>query len=575
MLHIKKIFGIILGLTLFISVPSFAQDLKSAIKLTESEQFEAAHKVFDALIAKEPGKPDNYYYYGECWLKQYFVDSMSVSLKEVTEPALAQYKKGIEKDTNFPLNYVGVGRVDVLLGKNAEAKKMFAKAKDKLPFKNYTNPKYIPVAKQALTYAKIAQAELMATDRNKDEMLELITKAVDRDPSVVDVYLIKGDIYLEYNDGSNAIVAYLKANELDSLSCKAMVKIGEVYVRGHTYEDALKYFKKAIEIDSFFAPAYRERAELYGLADRWEKAVKDYKKFVELSGNNTYAKYRLASFLFMAKRYDECLQVCSEVLAIDPSYVILYRLEGYSYFETGKYPEGLKAIETFFKEAKPEKIINSDYIYYGDLLSKTGSDAQGLEKYNIALKNDTSNCELLSKIIKSYQKLKDFDSAIKTFQKKANNNCLTLNDNYEMAKIYLNNGGVLWTKKDTAGAFKAWNKADTLFGTVLAKKPDFYNAINYRAKLNINMDTAYKLGTAVKWYNVLLPYALKDTAKYSKDVYTAYDYIRFYTYKQYIRSKNCDDAKKCIENCDKILALYPKDDKALETKRGLKIKCPY
>jgi len=210
MLHINKTLGCILGLSLFISLPSFSQDLKSAIKLTESEQFDAAHKAFDALIAKEPLKGDNYYYYGECWLKQFFVDSMSVTLKEVTGPALQYYMKGIEKDSVDPLNYVGAGRVDILLGKNADAKIMFAKAKNKLPWKNFSKSA-IPLSKQALTYAKIAQAQLMASDRNKDEILDLISKANERDPAVIEVYLIKGDIYLDYNDGSNAILAYNKA----------------------------------------------------------------------------------------------------------------------------------------------------------------------------------------------------------------------------------------------------------------------------------------------------------------------------------------------------------------------------
>jgi len=574
MLLKNKLIGCVIGLALFISFPSFAQDLKSAIKLTESEQFDAAHKVFDGLIAMEPAKGDNYYYYGDCWLKQYFVDSMSMSLKEVTDQAIKYFNLGMEKDSINPLNFVGAGRVDILLHKNAAAQVMFTKAKNKLPWKNFNKSKEISISKQALTFAKIAEAELKATDRNKDDMLGLIDKAIEREAKVVEVYLIKGDIYLDYNDGSNAIVAYLKAYELDSLSCKAMVKIGEVYVRGRSYEDALKYFKKAIEIDSSFAPAYRQRAELYGLANQWEKAVKDYKKFVELSGNNTYAKYRLASFLFMAKKYDEALQVIDEVLAIDNSYIILYRLAAYSYYETGKYPEALKAMETFFKEIKPEKIITSDYIYYGDILVKSNNDALAVDKYNEALKLDSSNCELLSKLAKSYTKLKEYENAIKSYQKKSANNCLVLNDNYEMAKLYLNIGTAQWIIKDTVGAFKAFMKSDTLLGTVISKKPDFYNAIKYRAQLNISIDTAFKLGTAVKWYNVLLPIALKDTVKYAKDIYAAYDYTRFYYYKQYLLFKRCEDARKAIEVSEKILLMDPKDEKAIETKKGLRLKCP-
>src|SRR5271157_4416484 len=107
MLRMSKFFGSLVMLSFIISLPSFAQDLKSGIKLTEREEFDAAHKVFDGLIAKEPNNGDNYYYYGECWIKQFLVDSMSVSLKEVTDAALKNFNMGIAKDSLNPLNYVG------------------------------------------------------------------------------------------------------------------------------------------------------------------------------------------------------------------------------------------------------------------------------------------------------------------------------------------------------------------------------------------------------------------------------------------------------------------------------------
>ena len=103
MLRKSKSIGILIGLALLANLPLIAQDLKSAMKLTEREEFDASHKAFDALIAKEPNNGDNYYYNGECWIKQFLVDSMSVSLKEVTGEALKNYNLGIEKDSANPL----------------------------------------------------------------------------------------------------------------------------------------------------------------------------------------------------------------------------------------------------------------------------------------------------------------------------------------------------------------------------------------------------------------------------------------------------------------------------------------
>jgi predicted Zn-dependent protease len=557
MLRKSRVIGILIGIV--ISLSSFAQDLKNGIKLTEREEFDAAHKVFDGLIAKEPNNGDNYYYYGECWIKQFLVDSMSVSLKEVTDAALKYYNLGIAKDSANPLNYVGAGRVDVFLRKYKDASVQFNKAKKHLPWKNFAKSP-IPLAKQALTFAKIAEARLKEASDTEAVLLELIDRAIERSATVPEVYLIKGDIYLQYNDGSNAIVAYIKANDLDPQSCKAMVKLGELNVRGRNYSDAIENYKNAIKIDSSFAPAYRGFAELYGLAGQWENAIKYYQKFLELSGKNTYAKFRYASFLFMAKKYDESLQVINDVLKTDNSYVLLYRLAAYSYYETGKYPDGLKAIETFMKETPPEKIIASDYTYWGDILVKLTKDSLAIGKYQSAFAMDTTNCDLLTKIAKSYSKTKKYDKAVDMYQKKVTNNCASLQDLFDLGKTYFN--------------LKKWDKVDTTMGIILSKKHDFIPALNFRALANANMDTTNEKGLAKKYYEALIPLYLKDSTKYVKEVSQAYDYLRYYYFKQYNMNKKCEDAKNSILYCDKMLAIDVKDEKSLTIKKALYGKCP-
>lgn len=575
MLHKFRIKGLIVGISLILSLPLSAQDLQTALKLTLSEQFETAGKTFQTLITNEPNKGDNYYYYGEYWLKKFFVDSMTVSLKEVIVPALQNFNKGIEKDPMNPLNYVGVGRVNILQGKYAEAKTNFDKAISLLPIKNFKKSD-IPLTNQALTYAKMAEASLKLPNKSLTELIALIDKAVERSNTVPEVYIIKGDIYLEFNDGSSAIVAYNKANELDSKSCIAKVKIGQLWVRGKNYTDALLYYNEAIGIDATFAPAYRERAELYGLAGKWDNGIKDYQKFLELSEKNTYAKVRYASFLFMAKKHSEALQIINEVMAIDPTYNLLCRLAAYSYYETDKCSDALKSIETFFTNVKKNdgKIIASDYTYYGDILAKLGNDSLAVEKYKLGYQLEPSNCEILTKIAKTSNKLKKYDDVIESYLKKATNNCATLTDYYDLGKAYYSNGGQYMEKKDTINALKQWNKADSALTEVLNKKADFINAVYYRAMSRASIDYNSEKGLALSDYENLLTLSLADSVKYKSFVNMSYEYMRYFYYKQYNMNKNCEDAKKSILYCEKILASDPKNENSLLIKKSLAGKCP-
>jgi tetratricopeptide (TPR) repeat protein len=566
MLRVVKIAVCLFAFTLIFGMPAKAQDLKSAMGLAESEQFDLAHKAFDDLIAKEPTNGEAYFYYGESWLKQYMVDSNAVSINDACKSALQYYNKGIEKVPGEPLNYIGAGRVDILLGKYADAEASIQKAKDLMPLQGMKYSKSaIPVAKQSLAYAKIAEAYLKNPNKKKEELLDIISNAIERDATVPEVYLIKGDIYMNTNDGSSAIVAYNKANELDPKSCKAMVKIGQLWVRAKSYPDALTYYKDAIAIDSSFAPAYRERGELYGLAQQWDNGIKDYKKFLELSGNNFYAKVRYAAFLYMAKKYEDAIKMIEELKvtdkeSINKNYNYLNRLEAYSYFNQNNAQDALVVIQLFFQNQPAEKIMVDDYNYYGDIQAKLGNHEDAIAKYLKAIEMDPSNTDILTKAGKEYNTLKKYDEAAKLYEKKISLDKATLTDYYELGKIYLN--------------MKEYDKADTCFGTVMFKKPDYINAVMYRAQGRAAVDSTSEKGLAKPYYERLAELSLADSAKYSKYLTTSYEYLRYYYFKQYNLNKKCEDAKKSILYCDKILAIDAKNENSLAIKKSLVVLCP-
>lgn len=566
MLRIVKFTTCFLAILLNFQVALYAQDLKTAIRLTESEQYDAAHKAFADLLVKEPLNGEAYFYYGESFLKQYSVDSMAASLTDATKSALLYFNQGIEKVPSEPLNFIGAGRVDILLGNYKDAEANFQKAKDLMPLRGMKyNKSTVPTAKQALSYAKMAEALLKDTTKSKTELLDIIDNATERDATVPEVYLIKGDIFLKYNDGSSAILAYNKANDLDPKSCKAMVKIGQLWVRAKDYPSALTYYKDAIAIDSSFAPAYRERAELYGLAQQWENGIKDYKKFIELSGNNFYAKVRYAAFLYMAKKYEECVTAIEELKTIDKdalnkTYNYLNRLEAFSYFNLNNYQAALEAIKTFFQYTKPDKIMTDDYIYYGDIDSKLNNHEEAIEKYLKAVELDATNTDLLTKLAKEFNLLKKYEEAAKHLEKKVSLGKATLTDYYDLGKIYLN--------------LKEYDKADTCFGTVMFKKPDYINAYIYRAQGRAIVDSTSELGLAKPYYEKLIELSLADSAKYGKYLQTPYEYLRYYYFKQYNLNSKCEDAKQSIIYCDKILAIDPKNENSIDIKKSLAARCP-
>lgn len=571
---IKKILILLALVNLLVFNPfkGQSQTLADAIRLMQSEQFDAAKKVYKSVITKEPRNGDAYFYFGQCYLYSFIVDSLSYTLDEVSDSAYFYYKKGTESDPLNPLNFTGLGKIELLKKNVAAAKTHIDKAISLLPSKTNKNSE-ISKAKQALTYAKIAEAYAQVTPSQMTEAYAFLQTAqayAIPDPAI---FIIAGDIYLEDGDATNAILNYKKAQELAPNSPLAKIKIGNIYVRGRNLKAAIPYFEEAQAIDPNFAPVYREMGELYIKSGSNEKAKENFSKFLELSNKNIAARIKFIYALFLCKDYNNVLIQINEVFATDNSSIILNRLAGYSYFETAKYEDAKKSMDVFFNKTKAERIISSDLAYYGRIQSKLGNDSIGIEYFYKAIAKDTTNYDLLTETANLLTKQKRNNEAIKLFNKKINAGKANAIDYYYLSKIYYSLHLAIVTIKDyqkTDSLVTKVNeylvKADTLCGSFLAEQPSSMQGLQRRAQIKAGLDPEFKSGLAVPFYNKVLEKAQSDSVKYSKEILDSYEYLGWY----YYTSATNYPLSKTYYN--RIMAIDPKSVKAKKALELLKAK---
>ena len=496
------------------------QTLQEAINKTENEMFEVAAIDFKNLIAKEPTKGNNYFYYGENYFYNDDLDS-----------ALIQFKKGAEVDPTNALPYVGIGKILLWQGKEADANTNLFKAKTLGP-------------KNGNVMMELGEAYTNAPNlKNLPEAIKLLNDAIKLDAKNPEGYILLGDALLEQNptDGSPAIKQYEKAAELNKNSVKAILRIGKLYQRGKNFNLALDYYKKAEEIDAKFAPAYREKAELYAKANQYAKAVENYRKYLELN-NSIIARDRYAQFLFMNKNYADAVKEIQEVQIKDDSSPYLHRILGYAYYELGDktekeaYVKGLNAINTFFTktEGKNFKYIANDFKYKGLLLAKTGNDSLGILEIQKAIDMDPANCDLNSDIGKILVKAKKYDKAIIAFEKKAT--CpkgLNGQDYFDLGRAYF------FGPKDFV-------KADTCFSKLAQANQTFAAAYFYRGKANVQLDPKNEKWAAKPHYEKALGLVKPEergSASNKANVIEACEYLGYY----YVVVKDNAKAKEYFE----------------------------
>ncbi|MEX1188568.1 MAG: tetratricopeptide repeat protein [Bacteroidia bacterium] len=511
-----------------------AQSLEEAKRLTLNEQYEAASSAFKTLVATFPVKGDYWYYYGENCLKAEEVDS-----------AMTLFNLGIKNEPENPLNYVGLGKALKTKGDNAAAKVQFEKALEMGKGKNVD------------VLVKVSEAYISIEPKNLEKAFVLLQEAEKKEPRNARVQILTGDAFLENNDGSNAIKYYEKAQELEPQSPQAALRLGQLWMRARNYQGkdgskgALEFYNEAIAADPSYAPAYRELGELYAKAQRYQEAKQNYARYLELTKGNTGARIRYASFLYVTKEYQEAINEIESIWQVDTTRNLLNRLAAYSSYEVKEYEKGLMHIENFFARQPADKILPTDYAYYGKLLSETGNDSLAIEKLKIAVAKDSTETDLLSEMATLYSKMKKFDKAIEMYQLKAELQKATTNDYYRMGQAYYQT--------------QEFGKADTAFMKVTEIQPKLLVGYLWRARSNSNLDPDTKEGLAKPYYDEVVLKGEEDTVKNQKELMEAYKYLGFY----YYLTKDYPNSRIYWE---KVKAIEPKDQQALDALKDMKGK---
>jgi len=524
-------------LTIFVSSVE-AQTLDEAKTLTLNEQNEAASSMFKQLIAKFPMKGDYWFYYGENLLQSDNADSAKVL-----------YTLGVQNEPSNPLNFIGLGKIAKLDGNQTEADALFAKGL------KLADPKNVEVL------IRTAEAHISIDKKNLAAAFALLQTAEKLQPKNPEVQILQGDAFLENNDGTSAIKFYEKAKSLDPKSPAATLRLGQLWLRARNIQGkdgekgALEYYKEAIELSPDFAPAYRALGDLYALAQKFQDAKDNYSKYLQLSKGNISAKRRYAAFMYKTKDYAGAIKQLEELLPVDTSYNINNRLAAYSYFETKVYDKGLVSIEKFFMKQPENKLIASDYAYYGKLLSANGKDSIAVDKLKAAIEKDSLNADLYSDLASIYSKQKKYENAIELYQKKISLGKSISNDYFRMGQSFFQ--------------LQQYGKADSSFTKITELQPKLMTGYIWRAKANANLDPDSKLGLAKPFYEKVIELGAVDSVtsvKYKKELTESYRYFGAY---YYLVNK---DNVNAILYWEKVLAIDPNDQQAIKVLEELKKK---
>lgn len=532
MITLKKISGSV-SLLLLSTFALNAQNLKEAIKLTEGEKYPKAAAAFQSLIKADPLNAQNYFYSANNYFKWGKADS-----------AKAVYQRGIAAAPKSAINYAGLGQVQWATKDTANGSANLNKAL------------LMSKSKDILVINKVGDAYINYDFKKIKEAQALLVKAEKKNYKNTDLHILKGDAYLANNQNGEAFSSYETAYDIDSTSFTVLLKLGSVMASAANYEKALDYLVAINVMDSTFVPAYKEKAYLCEKMENYELAIEQLRKYLSYN-ENLEARTDLARNLFLNREYTNAVQEINTIQTTDTSNIYLYRLAGYSLFETASYDSSAIFMQKFFEKAPNDKSIElktSDYRYYGKALAKTSQDSLALIYLHKALEKDSTIIDLNTDIANSYYRLKNYQAAAKYHEIK-----IVKRGDKADAKDYNSLATAYYYKKE-------YVKADSIFTKVIELKPELFSGHLWRAKSNEMLDPDCKSGIAVPFYETVLEKA--NPEKNKKDMINARLYIGFH----YIQNKNFKKAKEQYTEILKLDPNSPQANRFMSTKEAKAVK---
>ncbi len=556
-----KSFKILSIAFLAFAVGATAQDLESAKKAIDGEQYEKAKGILKGLVVTKPDFGKNYFMLGNLYLTQKIQDSAAIF-----------FNKGLlaKNDANF--NNIGLAQIELENEKPAVAKAIFDKITLSIRKKDFEENLYIgraymagpkPDFKSALTY--LEKAKLVQ-------------------PNDAQVLLSLGDAHYGVRNNNDAFSAYRDAFDADKTAIRAKLQLARITKEAKAFPEALTQFEAVKLANPTYGPTYRELSETYyliGLNDRKKfvesnkTALELYDKYMSLTDYSLDSRMRHADFLMLTKDYKALELEATEMKKIAKVNPRILRYLGYSAYQTGNTEAAVTALNEFL--ATPgAKIIGRDYMYLGlaktrkSLISITAPDGKvtntidrptfdaGVESLRKGVESDPEMANEINDIGKVFYDLKLYKEAASIYEIGAN---VPTSQNYTFDNFYFGYATYFEQAKAEKADVAQLQKALTAFSNVITKRPEFADAFIFKARVNGLMTTDEAAKTEmVKNYEefnrIVTAKPAAEQAKYKTKLLESYNAIAVY----YLKT----DKVKVKDNLDKVLLLDPTNAEALQ-----------
>jgi tetratricopeptide (TPR) repeat protein len=175
----------------------------------------------------------------------------------------------------------------------------------------------------------------------------------------ISVLLALVDLYILNGDSKKILPLYDRALEINPSNVDVLQGRATYYLNLNKDDEFLENIEKAISLDENNAKSYAIRAEYNASKEYYRKALDDVSKVIQLRPDNISAKYFRGVMLYNLEKYDECYDDMKQTLElkISESENEIYKYIGVCSFKLNKFEEAQKYLDKAVEVGVRDEIV--------------------------------------------------------------------------------------------------------------------------------------------------------------------------------------------------------------------------
>lgn len=520
---------VLVFVTILFAGASFAQSIDDGKKFLYYERYKSAKDVFQKLSTANPADEASAYYLGQAM----------IGLEDLAG-AKALYQQKLSATPNSPLILAGMGHVELLEGKNADARNRFETAI------SLSGGKRIDV----LNAVGVANSNPEIKNGDAAYAVDKLKQATQikgfKDPEVL---VNLGDAYRKIGDGGSAIQSYDAALALNQNYARAIYRKGGVYQSQGEVQRTLftQLYDQAIAKDPSYAPVYGALFNYYYETDV-PKSAGYLEKLLSNSDDDPKACYYRASIKYAQGLFNDAVTQANQCISSEGTsvYPNVYGVKALAYNRLGDSLNARSSYEEYFKRQTPDKIGAGDYSSYASILLKFPGNEQIASEYvtkAVALDSlETHKVTYMKELAAAFQAQKNYDQSAKWYAQ-------VINTKKNPSNLDLYNAGYDYFR---AGLF---DSAAIYFKKYEENYPDYIFGYYMTAKTKNAIDSTWSMGIAEPAYLRAVEIGEKATDQERGKSYLIATYKTLIEYYYNIKK----DQATALKYADKAIALDPTD----------------